>query len=424
MRLDINKEGLKGSLTVPSDKSISHRSIMLGAIAHGNTTVKNFLRAEDCMNTIKIFRDLGVKIQDDGEIITIHGKGIEGLKNPKKTLDVGNSGTSIRLISGILAGAPFETIISGDKSIEKRPMNRIMKPLNMMGAICRGKDGGQYPPLRIQGNSHLNPIRYQMPVASAQVKSAILFAGLQAQGETIIEEKEMTRNHTELMIGHFGGKIQVKGKNIYIQGPQKLYGQYLQVPGDMSSAAFFIAAGLIIPRSKIILKNVGLNPSRTGIIDVAKKMGGNITIEKERGSHSGTIIVESSQLKGIEIGGSIIPRLIDELPIIALMASQACGKTIIRDAEELKVKETNRIDAVATELNKLGANIRPTEDGMIIQGNTPLQAGNVTSYGDHRMGMMLQIAALLVKEGNVDLDKAQAISVSYPNFFEDLKSLY
>lgn len=424
MKLITNKESLRGTITVPSDKSISHRSIMLGAIAYGKTTVENFLRADDCMNTIEIFKDLGVKIEDDGNIITIHGKGIEGLKMPKKILDVGNSGTTIRLTSGILAGTSFEATISGDKSIIKRPMNRIITPLNEMGAICRGSNGGEYPPLKIQGKTDLKPIKYKMPVASAQVKSAILLAALQAEGESIIEEKEMSRNHTEVMIQQFGGKLQVKGKTIHIKGPQKLYGKHIRVPGDISSAAFFIAAGLIIPGSKIILEKVGLNPTRTGIIDVAKEMGGNITIEKERGNQSGTIIVESSQLKGIVIGGSIIPRLIDELPVIALMASQATGKTIIRDAEELKVKETNRIDAVANELNKLGAKIIPTEDGLIIEGNTPLHSANVTSYGDHRIGMMLQIAALLITKGSVGLDQAEAISISYPNFFGDFKKLY
>ena len=425
MKLTMNKQSLAGSITVPSDKSISHRSIILGAIAHGKTRVENFLRADDCMNTIEVFRDLGVRIEDDGEIITIYGKGIEGLKKPEKILDVGNSGTTIRLISGILAGTSFETRITGDDSIEKRPMSRIMDPLNQMGAICKGREEGEYPPLNIQGEGDLKPIQYIMPMASAQVKSAILLAALQAKGETIIEEKEITRNHTEVMIEQFGGELQVEGKTIHIQGPQKLYGAHVNVPGDISSAAFFIAAGLIIPGSKIVLKNVGLNPTRTGILDVAKFMGGNITILDHReDQEAATIVVESSQLNGIEIGGSIIPRLIDELPIIALMASQANGQTIIRDAEELKVKETNRIDAVANELNKLGAKITPTEDGMIIQGNTPLKAGNVTSYGDHRIGMMLQIAALLVTKGSVDLDQAEAISVSYPNFFEDLKNLY
>ncbi|WP_086347524.1 3-phosphoshikimate 1-carboxyvinyltransferase [Candidatus Enterococcus clewellii] len=425
MKLSINKQRLSGTIQVPSDKSISHRSIMFGSIAHGPTTIKNFLRGEDCLSTLAAFRSLGVAIEDDGETITVHGKGFESLKPSEQPIDVGNSGTTIRLISGILAGQDFTTELFGDASIAKRPMARVMTPLNQMKADCTGRDGSEYPPLTIKGNKNLQPLHYEMPVASAQVKSAILFAALQATGETVIIEKEKTRDHTEDMIRQFGGHVEVTGKEIRLQGPQTLTGQEVVVPGDISSAAFFLVAGLILPNSKIILENVGLNPTRTGIIDVIKQMGGKISIEEEgKNNKSGRITVETSQLKGIEIGGEIIPRLIDELPIIALMATQAEGKTVIRDAEELKVKETNRIDAVANELNRLGADITPTDDGLIIQGRTSLHGGNVTSYGDHRIGMMLQIAALLVKEGDVELEKAEAIAVSYPNFFADLEQLY
>lgn len=426
MDLVINKIGLNGVIDIPSDKSISHRSIMFGAIAEGKTTIRNFLRGDDCLSTLKAFQDLGVKIEDDGEVITVHGNGFSGLKPAKQAIDVGNSGTTIRLIMGILAGTSFTTELFGDHSIAKRPMNRVMLPINQMGAVCTGHDGTEFPPLTVKGTEKLSPIHYQMPVASAQVKSAILFAALQAHGESVIVEKEKTRDHTEDMIRQFGGDISVSGKEIRISGPQKLVGQEVVVPGDISSAAFFLTAGLIIPDSKIILKNVGLNPTRTGIIDVIQQMGGKLLVQ-ESGSEAnkaGTLTVETSDLKGIEISGEIIPRLIDELPIIALLATQAEGTTIIRDAEELKVKETNRIDAVATELNKMGAKIEPTDDGLIIHGKTPLHGANVTSYGDHRIGMMLQIAALLVESGKVELDKAEAISVSYPRFFDDLTKLY
>ncbi|WP_277988489.1 3-phosphoshikimate 1-carboxyvinyltransferase [Enterococcus plantarum] len=426
MDLVINKTSLNGMIDIPSDKSISHRSIMFGAIAHGTTTIKNFLRGDDCLSTLKAFQDLGVEIEDDGEVITVYGTGFSGLKQAKQAIDVGNSGTTIRLIMGILAGTSFSTELFGDHSIAKRPMNRVMLPINQMGAECTGHDGTEFPPITVKGTENLQPIQYQMPVASAQVKSAILFAALQAQGKSVIVEKEKTRDHTEDMIRQFGGEISVSEKEISITGPQKLVGQEVIVPGDISSAAFFLTAGLIVPDSQITLNNVGLNPTRTGIIDVIQQMGGTLTIQ-ETGSEAnkaGTLTVETSNLKGVEISGEIIPRLIDELPIIALLATQAEGTTIIRDAEELKVKETNRIDAVATELTKMGANIEPTDDGLIIHGKTPLYAAKVTSYGDHRIGMMLQIAALLVKDGTVELEKAEAISVSYPRFFHDLNNLY
>jgi 3-phosphoshikimate 1-carboxyvinyltransferase len=426
LELVSNKTALNGIINVPSDKSISHRSIMFGAIAEGTTTIKNFLRGDDCLSTLKAFQDLGVKIEDDGTVITVHGNGFSGLQPAVKALNVGNSGTTIRLIMGILAGRPFTTKLFGDHSIAKRPMNRVMLPLNSMGAVCQGHDQTEFPPLTITGTEKLQPITYEMPVASAQVKSAILFAAMQAHGESVIIEKEKTRDHTEDMIRQFGGTIDVFGKEIRIQGPQTFTGQEITVPGDISSAAFFLVAGLITPNSKIQLKNVGLNPTRTGIIDVIEQMGGTITVEEtaHADNKAGTLTVTTSQLNGIEIGGEIIPRLIDELPIIALLATQAEGTTIIRDAEELKVKETNRIDAVAKELNKMGANIEPTEDGLIIHGKTPLHGAKVTSYGDHRIGMMLQIAALLVKKGTVELEKAEAISVSYPSFFTDLNKLY
>lgn len=426
MKLTTNKTALTGTIEIPGDKSISHRSIMFGSIAEGTTTIKKFLRADDCLSTLQAFKDLGVKIEDDGETITVHGKGFDGLQAAAKPIDVGNSGTTIRLMSGILAGRPFTSTMFGDESIAKRPMNRVMLPLNEMGAACSGHDGTEFPPLTIKGTDNLQPIHYRMPVSSAQVKSAILFAALQAQGESVVIEKEKTRDHTEDMIQQFGGSITVNDREIRITGPQKLTGQEVVVPGDISSAAFFLVAGLIVPNSKITLTNVGLNPTRTGILDVIEQMGGKITVEanEQTSNRAGTITVETSELHGIEIAGDIIPRLIDELPVIALLATQAEGTTVIRDAEELKVKETNRIDAVAKELSTLGAAITPTDDGLIIEGKTALHGGTVTSYGDHRIGMMLQIAALLVAEDEVELERSEAVSVSYPAFFEDLATLY
>ena len=410
MQLRTNVKHLQGTLMVPSDKSISHRSIMFGAISSGKTTITNFLRGEDCLSTLAAFRSLGVNIEDDGTTITVEGQGFAGLKKAKNTIDVGNSGTTIRLMLGILAGCPFETRLAGDASIAKRPMNRVMLPLNQMGAECQGVQQTEFPPISIRGTQNLQPIDYTMPVASAQVKSAILFAALQAKGTSVVVEKEKTR--------------EVDGKKIMLTGPQQLTGQNVVVPGDISSAAFFLVAGLVVPDSEILLKNVGLNQTRTGILDVIKNMGGSVTIlNEDEANHSGDLLVKTSQLTATEIGGAIIPRLIDELPIIALLATQATGTTIIRDAEELKVKETNRIDAVAKELTILGADITPTDDGLIIHGPTSLHGGRVTSYGDHRIGMMLQIAALLVKEGTVELDKAEAVSVSYPAFFDDLERL-
>ncbi|EAE8361913.1 3-phosphoshikimate 1-carboxyvinyltransferase [Listeria monocytogenes] len=426
MKLITNKQGLVGAITVPGDKSMSHRSIMFGAIAEGKTVIRHFLRADDCLGTIKAFKALGVKIEETDEEIIVHGTGFDGLKQADGPLDIGNSGTTIRLMMGILAGRDFDTVILGDESIAKRPMNRVMLPLQQMGAKMHGKDGSEFAPITITGKQSLKRMEYHMPVASAQVKSAIIFAALQAEGETIIHEKEKTRDHTEHMIRQFGGEIEMDGLTIRVKGGQKFTGQEMTVSGDVSSAAFFIVAGLITPGSEIELTHVGLNPTRTGIFDVVKQMGGSLVVKdssRSTGKLAGTVVVKTSKLKGTEIDGDIIPRLIDEIPVIALLATQAEGTTIIKDAAELKVKETNRIDAVATELNKMGADITPTEDGLIIRGKTPLHAANVTSYGDHRIGMMLQIAALLVEEGDVELERPEAVSVSYPTFFEDIRSL-
>lgn len=422
MKLLKNKSGLSGTLTVPADKSISHRSIMFGAISHGKTTIHNFLRAEDCLSTVAVFKALGVTIDDDGEVISIEGNGFKHLQAPQQILDAGNSGTTMRLVLGILAGQTFHSKIAGDASLNRRPMERVMGPLRMMGGNLQGEQGSEFPPIEIEGGP-LSAITYEMPIASAQVKSAILFAALQAEGLTTIIEKEKSRNHTEEMIKQFGGNISVEDKTITVLGGQQLVGQEVTVPGDISSAAFYLVAATLLADSDLQLKHVGINPTRTGILDVLQEMGADIQeglVDSQ--NQAADLQIKAAPLKAVEIKGEIIPRLIDELPVIALAATQAEGTTVIRDAEELKVKETNRIDATAQELNKLGANIETTEDGLIIHGPTPLHGGTVDSHGDHRIGMMLQIAALLT-EDTVELNNPEAINISYPNFFNDLASL-
>ncbi|WML30870.1 3-phosphoshikimate 1-carboxyvinyltransferase [Neobacillus sp. OS1-32] len=424
VKLKTNINRLNGKIEIPGDKSISHRSVMFGAIAHGETTVTNFLPGEDCLSTISCFRKLGVRIVEENGRLRIFGKGFEGLTEPSEVLDVGNSGTTIRLLMGILAGRPFFSTLAGDQSIARRPMTRVTGPLKQMGAIIDGRKDGDYTPIAIRGGN-LKSIHYQLPVASAQVKSALILAGLQAEGTTTIQEPAETRDHTERMIRQFGGEIQTDQRLITVKGGQRLRAAEVHVPGDISSAAFFLVAGAVIPESEIVLKNVGLNPTRTGIFEVLEKMGANVQIisnDPDSFEPSGDIVVKSSNLTGTIIEGDLIPKLIDEIPIIALMATQAKGKTIIKDAEELKVKETNRIDTVVEELRKLGASIEATADGMIIYGQTKLTGGTVSSHGDHRIGMMLAIAAL-VCDGEVILENPESISVSYPNFFLHLHHL-
>ena len=424
MKLKTNVRHLNGSIRVPGDKSISHRSIIFGSLAEGETKVYDILRGEDVLSTMQVFRDLGVDIEDKDGVVTIQGVGMDGLKVPQNALDMGNSGTSIRLISGVLASADFEVEMFGDDSLSKRPMDRVTLPLKEMGVSISGQTERDLPPLHLKGTKNLKPIHYELPIASAQVKSALIFAALQAQGQSVIIEKECTRNHTEDMLRQFGGDLSVDGKKITVQGPQKLSGQTVVVPGDISSAAFWLVAGLIVPNSRVVLKNVGINETRTGIIDVIRAMSGKLEItDIDPIAKSATLTVETSDLKGTEIGGALIPRLIDELPIIALLATQAQGQTVIKDAEELKVKETDRIQVVADALNSMGAAITPTADGMIIEGKSTLHGARVNTFGDHRIGMMTAIAALLVADGEVELDRAEAINTSYPSFFDDLETL-
>lgn len=422
IKLQANQSPLQGSLRVPGDKSISHRSIMFGAMAKGDTTINGFLLGDDCLSTISCFKKLGVDIQISGTNVTITSDGMENWKEPIDILDTGNSGTTTRLMLGILAGSQVHSVLIGDESIAKRPMKRVIQPLRQMGALISGRCDGQFTPLAVQG-TQLSAIDYTMPVASAQVKSAILLAGLRAKGVTTVRESEVSRDHTERMLRQFGAEITTEKGVIKLQGGQKLTGTHVEVPGDISSAAFFLVAGAIAKESSIRLEHVGLNPTRTGIVDVLQQMGANLEIElnnSESEEPIGTLTIKSSKLNAIEIGGELIPRLIDEIPIIALLATQAHGTTVIKDAEELKVKETDRIAAVVHELKKLGADIEATDDGMIIKGPVTLSGGKLQSYGDHRIGMMGAIASVISTQP-IEIEHASCISVSYPNFFDHLR---
>lgn len=410
-------------ITVPGDKSISHRAVMFGSLAKGDTEITGFLTGDDCMSTISCFRKLGVDIDIDGEHIIVHGKGLHGLSAPKEVLDVGNSGTTIRLISGILAAQPFDTVLNGDASIQKRPMKRVILPLTEMGADIESTNNG-YAPLTIHGKK-LHSIEYTMPVASAQVKSSILLASLFAEEETVINEPVASRDHTEIMLNYFGANITNTDGKIVSKPVDELYAKPVEVPGDISSAAFFMVAGLIVPNSHIIIKNVGINPTRTGIIDALKAMGGDISILNERtagGEAVADIEVKTSQLKATTLSGDIIPRMIDEIPVFAVAALHAEGTTTVKDAQELKVKESNRIATMSEELKKMGANITETEDGMIIPGNQSLKGAVTESHLDHRVAMSIAIAALTA-EGSTTINNSDCVAISFPDFYKILDSL-
>ena len=409
-----------GQIKVPGDKSISHRAVMLGSLANGVTEISGFLKGADCLSTIDCFRKMGIDIDINGENVTVHGNGLRGLKKPDEMLYTGNSGTTTRLLCGILAGQNFDTSITGDASIQKRPMGRVVKPLSMMGA----KIENEYCPLYITGTK-LHGIDYKMPVASAQVKTAIILAGLYADGETVIHEIEKSRDHTELMLSAMGADLTVDNLDITVKPTNDLTAVNVDVPSDISSAAFFLVLGAIMPNSQITVTNVGINPTRTGIINVLKDMGADITLENVHTSAGETvadITVRSSSLKGTTVGGDIIPRLIDELPIIAVAAVFADGQTVIKDAQELKVKETNRIRAVVDEFNKCGIDITETDDGMIINGGKSIHGAYFKTYGDHRMAMSLTVLAQLA-DGESTLDDSDCACVSYPTFFDDFYKL-
>ena len=413
----------RGEITVPGDKSISHRAVMFGSLAKGTTQVTGFLKGADCLSTISCFRQLGVSIEEKDQKIYIHGKGLHGLSTPDSILDAGNSGTTTRLISGILSGQNFSSTITGDASIQKRPMKRIITPLSQMGASIKSVHGNDCAPLCISPAS-LHGITYQSPVASAQVKSSILLAGLYADGITTVKEPAISRNHTEIMLKSFGATVHTEGLSASILPEPDLTALEISVPGDISSAAYFIAAGLIVPGSEIRIRHVGINPTRDGILQVAKAMGGNITLENvsESGEPTADIVVRSSSLHGTTIEGAIIPTLIDELPVIAIMAAAAEGTTIIRDAAELKVKESNRIEVMVENLSAMGCDITATEDGMIIKGGNTLHGAEIDSHLDHRIAMSFAIASLIA-DGVTKIKDASRVNISYPSFYQDLASL-
>lgn len=414
---------LKGEVTIPGDKSISHRAVMFGSLAEGTTEVTNFLQGADCLSTIEAFRQMGITIENTPERILIHGRGLHGLNAPSDVLDMGNSGTTTRLISGILAGQPFESTLTGDASIQKRPMRRIMEPLSMMGASIVSINGNDCAPLHITG-APLHGIHYHSKVASAQVKSAVLLAGLYADGETLVTEPSLSRNHTEIMLRTFGADLTSEGRTAKVCPEPRLEGQKIHVPGDISSAAYFIAAGLLVPGAEILIKNVGINPTRDGILKVAQEMGGNITLlnENHDGEPTADLLVKHSRLHGVVIEGDIIPTLIDELPIINIMAACAEGTTVIRNAAELKVKESNRIDVMVQYLGAMGCDITGTEDGMVIVGGRPLHGTEVDSHMDHRIAMSFAIASLIA-EGETIIKGSDVVNISYPNFYKDLQRL-
>ena len=412
---------LKGEITVPGDKSISHRGIMLGALANGTTSITNFLKGADCLSTISCFQKMGIEIEETESEILVHGKGLHGLSAPTGILDAGNSGTTTRLISGILAGQNFSCDLTGDASIQKRPMKRIMTPLSMMGADITSVHNNGCAPLHIKG-APLKGISYQSPVASAQVKSCVLFAGLYADGKTSVTEPFLSRNHSELMLSSFGASVQTCGTTATIEPEPVLTAQKVEVPGDISSAAFFIAAGLLIPGSELLIKNVGINPTRDGILRVCKRMGANLELLNTRtqcGEPVADVLVKHSELNGTVIEGDLIPTLIDELPVIAVMAACANGKMIIRNAEELKVKESNRLEIIVHHLNEMGCDITGTEDGMIIRGGKPLHGAVLDSYLDHRIAMSFAVAGL-VADGETEITNADCVNISYPGFYRDL----
>lgn len=411
-------------LEMPGDKSISHRAIILGSISEGTTIIENCLISDDILRTINCFKALGVEINIENNMVTIIGRGLKGLRPPKSSLYCGNSGTTLRLISGVLVGQNFYSIIKGDDSLNKRPMDRIISPLRLMGANIKGIED-KFAPIEIEPVKELKAINYRLPIASAQVKSSILLASLYAKGLTTVIEKDSSRDHTERMIKYFGGNIKKDGNKIVNKPVDKLIGRKIYVPGDISSAAYFIVGALILEGTELIIKNLGINRTRTGFIEILKAMGGNINVINKREINNepiADIYVKYSKLKGIEIKGDIIARLIDEIPILAVAGAMAEGITIIKDAEELKYKESNRIKAIVTELSKMGADIKELEDGMIIKGGKSLRGSVLNTYNDHRILMALSIASLCAK-GITSFDSTESIKISFPNFFSELDSL-
>lgn len=420
---------LKGEVQIPGDKSISHRAVMLGSIARGTTEISHFLSGADCLSTIHCFQKMGIEIEQSKDLVLVHGRGLRGLKAPQGILDTGNSGTTTRLICGILSGQNFSSVLSGDDSLNSRPMKRIMDPLNQMGARITSIQDNNCAPLRIEPGT-LHGIRYVSPVASAQVKSSVLLAGLYADSPVSVTEPVLSRNHTELMLGSFGADISSElhadgSATASVSPCAELYGQKIQVPGDISSAAYFIAAGLLVPGSRLLVKNVGINPTRAGFLEICRKMGadiGYLNRQSQGGEETADLLVTPKPLTGTVIEGAVIPSLIDEIPILAVMAAFAEGTTVIRDAAELKVKETNRIQTVTENLLAMGAEIIPTEDGMIIHGTGALKGTQIQSHLDHRIAMAFSVAALAA-EGTTTILDSQCVDISYPGFFAQLMDL-
>lgn len=407
---------MTGRMEAPGDKSISHRAVMLAAISKGRSVVEGFLDGQDCLSTIKCFRAMGIEIQRRKQRLEIQGQGIQGLREPHDVLNAGNSGTTMRLMSGILAGQNFCSVITGDQSLRRRPMARITEPLRRMGAAIDGRERGQWAPLIIRGGN-LQGIAWQTPVPSAQIKSAILLAGLYANGKTVIREPHLTRDHTERMLSGFGITVVRQGTQVTLR-PGCLEGQYLEVPGDISSAAFFLVAAAALPGSNLVIENVGLNPTRSGIIDVLQKMGADIRSDNVRtvcGEEIGDLIVQGAPLHGVEVGPEIIPRLIDEIPVLAVAAAVAEGETRITGAGELRVKESNRLAAITSELSKMGVRIRELPDGLVIKGPNTLRGAAVASYQDHRIAMALAVAGLFA-EGETKIADSGCADISFPGF--------
>lgn len=418
------QSGLNGTVKIPGDKSISHRAVMFASLANGKSKIDGFLEGEDCLSTIACMKQLGVQIEQNGDQVTVNGKGLDALQEPTSVLNIGNSGTTIRLLMGVLSGRPFSSVLQGDDSIARRPMARVTGPLKMMNARIDGRQLADLTPLHIRGGE-LRGINYHSPVASAQVKSAILLAGLQAKGVTTVVEPHKSRDHTERMLKSFGVSVHSDEHTASIQGGQTLYPVHIHVPGDISSAAFMLTAASIVPESDCVLLNVGLNPTRNGIIEVLENMGADMEMFNERMAGDepvADIRIRYTPLKAITIEGGLIPRLIDEIPAIAVLATQAEGTTVIKDAEELKVKETNRIDTVVNQLKDLGASVEATDDGMKIHGPSALKGGQANSYGDHRIGMAMALCGLISNQP-VTVKGVEAIAVSYPEFFEQLNHL-
>lgn len=415
---------LRGELTVPGDKSISHRAVMFGSLSEGLTEITNFLPGADCLSTISCFRKMGIEIEQAENHVLVHGKGLHGLSAPSEILDCGNSGTTTRLISGILSGQNFITTLTGDASIQKRPMGRIIKPLSLMGGQIESLAGNDCAPLKITG-SNLHGIHYQSPVASAQVKSCVLLAGLYADTPTSVTEPALSRNHTELMLNHFGATVTSEGVTATVLPDPQLIGSSIQVPGDISSAAYFIAAALMVPGSEVLLKNVGVNPTRDGFLKAVLDMGADITLLNQTvqgGEATADLLVRYSPLHGTLVEGAMIPTLIDEIPILAVLAATAEGTTVIRDAQELKVKESNRLDIMTDSLSRMGVTITATDDGMIIEGGKTLQGAVIDSHLDHRIAMSFAIASL-VAEGETEITRAECVDISYPEFYGHLARL-